>query len=103
MRCPAAECQQAGVGQSLVVDDDAWTQAERAEAASRLGCDDATNLKRNVADQDLIADPETELREQFRTDDDAVILQQVVRVGAGGERQRAVEGKRLLYGAKLHH
>ena len=99
-----AERQQAGARQVGVVDEDARAERERADAAARLRRDDAANLERLRADQELVADAQIELRQQFRPHERAAVAQQRVRVRhAVAQRQRAVERKLRLDGAQLHH
>src|SRR5690606_16952651 len=90
----AAEPEQARVTQSLKVDEHARSQRERADLTSRLTFDDVADRERCAADQDAIANLDTELQEQVALYDDATIAEQAVVVGrAAGQFQRAVERK----------
>ena len=70
-RGAAAERQQAGRLEIGAVDDHARAERERADAAPRLGGDDAANLERLRSDQDAVADLQAELRQQLRPDERA--------------------------------
>ncbi len=66
--------------------------------------DHAADLERLGADENLVADLEVELREQFRPDERATIAQQLVRVrDAVAERHRALQRELLLHGVQFHH
>jgi hypothetical protein len=74
----AAERQQAGLPQIVQIDQYAGAEAERAFAPSGLRRNHAPYRERLSADQDRVADLEVELREQLRSDERAVMLDERV-------------------------
>src|SRR6185295_2486286 len=80
--CAAAERQQVCTLEGCVVDDDARTETECAETASRLRRNHASNLERQIAYQNPVADFQVQLRQQLWSNNGAVVEQQVVRVRA---------------------
>jgi len=80
-RHTTAEPEQPRSGHVGIIDQHARPDAERADAAPRLLLDHTANLERLRADEDAVAHPELELREQLRPDQRATVSHQLVRVG----------------------
>ena len=74
----AADPEQSGRRQIVVVDEDARTEAEAADPAARLGRDHPADGEPRLPDGDLIADAQAQRRQQLRTDQRAVVAQQRV-------------------------
>ena len=100
----AAEGEQVGRRQIRGVDEDARPEAEIADAPSRLVRDDAANGEGGLADGDLVAHRDAERREQFRSHEDAPVLQHRVGVGSAAlEREPAVEREAAIHRAQFRH
>ncbi len=101
---PAADVQEPGRGQIVVVDEHARPEAEAAHPPSRLGRDHAADGEPRLADRQSVAHLQVEGGEQLRTHEHAVVLQQRIGVGpAALEPERPVQGEARLNGPQLHH
>ena len=100
----AAEAEQPGRRQVGVVDQHARAEAEAADPPPRLALERGANRERRLADRDLVAHLHAERRQQLRPHDDAVVLQQRVRVRLPVDQDDgAVQRKVRLHGAQLGH
>ena len=100
----AAEPEQPGGRQVVVVDDHTRAEAELAHPASRLLRDETANRERRLADGDLIAHTHADRRQQLRADERAVALDQCVGIRLPAlQIHAAVQRKRLLHGAQFRH
>ena len=69
----AAEREQTGLRQVLVIDEHSRTETERAQRASRLRRNHAANRELRSSNDDLITNGQSELREKLRADERTVV------------------------------
>ncbi len=100
----AAERQQPGGSEVVVVDEDAGAEAERPDAPAGLLGDHAPDGERLAADHDALSGGDAKLGEQLRSHQGAAVLQQIVREGCAIlQLDLAVKRKPALHTAQLHH
>ena len=100
----AAEGQQSGRAQIVVVDQHACAEAEGTDTPAGLLCDHAANGEALPADDDVVPDTHAELNEKIGPDERAAILKEVVLVGHVIRQDHlAIHRKPALDALQLHH
>src|SRR5262249_13643431 len=104
MAAPAAKAEKSRGWEVREINEDAWPQAEVADAPARLVLDHAADREWRLANEDLIAHLHIERGQKLRAHEDAEVREHRVRVRlVGFELQVAVERKRRLNGPQFDH